>query len=106
MILKLMCIWLVFIQYYNFPVCLELRMYYVPLTWCEQELLKYKAHFEALPRAPCSLRLFALKVISQRYSRRFYWPVNQIIKSTTQRLQVHRIYLGTAYVRHKGMCCY
>ena len=31
-------------------------MNYTPLTWYEQEYLIYKAHFEALPRAPCSLR--------------------------------------------------
>jgi hypothetical protein len=31
-------------------------MNYKPLTWYEQEYLIYKAHFEALPRAPCSLR--------------------------------------------------
>jgi len=33
-----------------------------PLSWYEQEYLSYKAHFEALPRAPYSLRLFALEV--------------------------------------------
>jgi hypothetical protein len=37
-------------------------MNYAPLTWYEQEYLTYKTHFEALPIAPCSLRLFALKV--------------------------------------------
>jgi hypothetical protein len=37
-------------------------MNYAPLTWYEQEYLTYKAHFEALLRAPRSLRLFALKV--------------------------------------------
>jgi len=42
-------------------------MNYAPLTWYEQEYLTCKAHFEALPRAPCSLRLVSLKVYSQRY---------------------------------------
>jgi len=51
----------------HFPVCLELRMNYTPLTWYEQEHLRYKTHFEALPRAPFSLHLFELKVLSQRY---------------------------------------
>ena len=41
-------------------------MNYTPLTWYEQEYLRYKAHFEVLSRAPCSLRLFALKVKSQK----------------------------------------
>jgi len=41
-------------------------MNYAPLTWYEQEYLRYKAHFEALPIAQCSLRLFALEVWSQR----------------------------------------
>jgi hypothetical protein len=45
----------------HFLVCLELRMNYALLTWYEQEYLRYKAHFEALPRAPCSLRLVSLK---------------------------------------------
>jgi len=38
-------------------------MNYAPLTWYKQEYLRCKAHYEALPRAPCSLRLFALKVL-------------------------------------------
>jgi hypothetical protein len=42
--------------------CLELRMNYAPLTWYEQEYQRYKAHFEALPIAPCSLLLFSLNV--------------------------------------------
>jgi len=37
-------------------------MNYAPLTWYEQKYLRYKAHFDALPRTPCSLHLFALKV--------------------------------------------
>jgi len=37
-------------------------MNYAPLTWYEQEYLRYKAHFEALPIAPFSLRLVSLKV--------------------------------------------
>jgi len=37
-----------------------------PLTWYEQEYLRCKAHFEALPIAPCSLRLVSLKVWSQK----------------------------------------
>jgi len=37
-------------------------MNYAPLTWYEQEYMRYKAHFEALPKAPCSLRPYALKV--------------------------------------------
>ena len=41
----------------HFPVCLELRMNYTPLTWYEQEYLRCNAHFEVLPRAPFSLRL-------------------------------------------------
>jgi len=42
-------------------------MNYTPLARCEQEYRRYKAHFEALPRAPCSVCLFALKVESQSY---------------------------------------
>jgi hypothetical protein len=38
-------------------------MNYTPLTWYEQEYLRYKAHFEALISIPCSLRLSALKVM-------------------------------------------
>ena len=53
----------------RFPFCLQLLMNYTPLGWCEQEYRRYKAHFEALPRAPCSLCLFALKVESHSY-----WP--------------------------------
>ena len=81
----------------HFPFCLELWMNYAPLTWYEQEYLRYKAHFEALPRAPCSLRLLALKVGSQRYSRQSYRPIHQFIKSLTQHFQVHRVHLATAY---------
>jgi hypothetical protein len=42
-----------------FPFCLELQMNYALLTWYEQEYLKYKAHSEAMPRVPCSMRSFA-----------------------------------------------
>jgi hypothetical protein len=45
----------------------ELWMYHTPLTWYEREYLSYKIHFEALPRAPCPLRLFASKVKTPRY---------------------------------------
>ena len=37
------------------------------LAWYEQEYLRYKAHFDALPKALRFLRLFAMKVVSQRY---------------------------------------
>jgi len=40
----------------------QLWMNYKPLTWYEQEYLRFKAHFEALSTARCSLHLFALKV--------------------------------------------
>jgi hypothetical protein len=82
----------------HFPVCLELRLNYTPLTWYEQEFRRCKAHFETLPRATCFLRLFALKVGSQRYTHGSYRPVHQLTKSITQRLQVHRVHLATAYV--------
>jgi hypothetical protein len=55
-------------------------MNYAPLTWYEQECLSSKAHFEALPRARCSLRLFRLKVWSQICSREFHRPVHQLTK--------------------------
>jgi hypothetical protein len=70
-------------------------MNYTPLTWYEQEYLRYKAHSEALP---WSLRLFTLKVGSQRYSRRSYRPVHQFIKTITQCFQVQIVHLATAYV--------
>jgi len=41
-------------------------MYHTPLTWEGQESLGYKAHLEALPGALWLLRLFGLKVGSQR----------------------------------------
>jgi len=44
----------------HFPFYLELWMYHIPLTWCEQENLGYKAHVEALPRALWFLLLFTL----------------------------------------------
>jgi len=75
-------------------------MNYTPLNWCEQEYLKYKAHFEVLPRAPCSLRLFALKVKSHKIlpvgptGRSVY----ELTKLITQRLQVHGVHLAAAYV--------
>jgi len=34
-------------------------MNYAPLTWYEQEYLRCKAYFEALPIVPCSLILVA-----------------------------------------------
>jgi hypothetical protein len=46
----------------HFPFCLELWMNYISLTCYEHEYLRCELHFEALPRAPCSLCLFALKV--------------------------------------------
>ena len=42
-------------------------MNYEPLSWYEQEYLRCKAHFEALPKATFSLRPASLKVSSQRY---------------------------------------
>lgn len=47
-----------------FSFCPELWINCTPLIWYEQKYLKYKAHFEALLRTPCSLRLSALKVMS------------------------------------------
>jgi hypothetical protein len=51
----------------HFPFSLELWMYHAPLTWCEQESLGHKAHFEVLPRALWFLHLFTLYVRSQRH---------------------------------------
>jgi hypothetical protein len=39
-------------------------MNYAPLTWYEQEYLRSRAHFEALPIAPCSLRKGDVRVES------------------------------------------
>jgi hypothetical protein len=76
-----------------FPVCLELRINYTPLTVYEQEYLSYKAYFDILPRTPYYLRLFALKVKLQIYFCGSYRPVHEFIKYITLRLQVHRVRL-------------
>jgi len=73
-------------------------MNYKPLTCYEQEYLSSKARFEALPRALSSLRLFALKVASQRYPRGSYRPVHQFIKYIIQPSQIFEVHLSTAYV--------
>jgi len=69
-----------------------------PLTWYEQEYLRYKAHFEVLPRAPCSLRLFALKVWSPRYCLSAIQAGTPVHKTHNSALTVHRVHLATAYV--------
>jgi len=71
-------------------------MNYTPLTWYEQEYLRYKAHFETLPRAPCSLR--PVWFHHKATACRSYRPVHQFIKLTAQCFQVHRVHLATAYV--------
>jgi hypothetical protein len=90
------------INYYNtfqtFSFCLELWMNYAPLTWYEQEYLRCKAHFEALPIAPCSLRLFALNVWSQRYCLSAIQAGIPAHKTHSSALTVHRVHLATAYV--------
>jgi len=50
-----------------------------------------------LAQSTVVLHLLALNVGSQRYSCRSHRPVHQFIKSVTQRFQVHRIHLPTAY---------
>jgi hypothetical protein len=54
-------------------------MNYEPLTWYEQEYLRYKAHFDALPREPCSLRLFTLKFLSKFISSPKILNANQML---------------------------
>jgi len=73
-------------------------MNYAPLTWYEQEYLRYKAHFEALPIAPCSLRLVSLKVLSQRYSLSVIQAGTPVHKTHNSALTFHSVHLATAYV--------
>jgi hypothetical protein len=73
-------------------------MNYAPLTWYEQEYLTYKAHFEALPIAPCSLHLESLKVLSQRYCLSVIQAGTPVHKTHSAALTVHRVHLATAYV--------
>ena len=76
-------------------------MNYAPLTWYEQEYLTYKAHFEALPRTPCSLCLFALKVLSPRYCLWVIQASTPVHKTHNSALTVHRVHLATAHVALK-----
>jgi hypothetical protein len=78
--------------------CLELWMNYAPLTRYEQEYLTYKAHFEALPIGPCSLRLVSLKVWSQRSCLSVIQAGTPVHKTHSSALTVHRVHLATAYV--------
>jgi len=73
-------------------------MNYAPLTWYEQECLRCKAHFEALPIAPCSLRPVSLKVWSQRYCLSVIQAGTPVHKTHSSALTVHRVRLATAYV--------
>jgi hypothetical protein len=73
-------------------------MNYVPLTWYEQEYLRCKAHFEALPIAPCSLLLVSLKVSSQIYCLSVLQAGTPVHKTHSSALTVHRVHLATAYV--------
>jgi hypothetical protein len=63
-----------------------------------QEYLRCKAHFEAFPRAPCSLCLFALEVWSQRYWLSVIQAGTPVHKTQNSALTVHRVHLATAYV--------
>jgi hypothetical protein len=72
-------------------------MNYAPLTWYEQEYLTCKAHLEATPRAPRSLRLPASKVFHEDIVRLSYRSVHEITKLITQRFQVYKVNLATAY---------
>ena len=65
-------------------------MNYAPLTWYEQEYLRCKANFEALPRAPWSLRLFALKVLSQRERTIWSLPKLLLLKQSESSVKIHR----------------
>jgi len=81
-------------------------MNFVPLIWYEQEYLRYEAHFEVLPRTLSSLRLFALKVGSQRYCLSVIQagtPVHKIHNST---ITSSLISFSNSICRPKGMCCY
>jgi len=51
-------------------------MNYAPLTWYEQEYLRCKAHFAALPIAPFPLRPVSLKFWSKHTACRSYRPVH------------------------------
>jgi len=73
-------------------------MNYAPLTWYKQEYLRYKAYFETLPTAPCSLSLFALKVWSPRYCLSVIQAGTPVHKTHNSPLTVHSVHLATAYV--------
>jgi len=73
-------------------------MNYAPLTWYEQEYLRYKAHFEALPRAQFSLLPVSLKVWSQRYCMSVIQAGTPVHKTYNSALIVRRVHLATAYI--------
>ena len=73
-------------------------MNYAPLGWYEQEYLRCKSHFEALPRAPWSLRLFALKVSSPRCCLSVIQAGTPVHKTHNSAITIHRVHLATAYV--------
>jgi len=73
-------------------------MNYAPLTWYEQEYLRCKAHFDALLRAPFSLRPVSLKVGSQRCCLSVIQASTPVHKTQSSALTVHRVHLATAYV--------
>jgi len=79
-------------------------MNYAPFNWYEQECLRCKAHFEALPRAPYSLRPVSLKVWSQRYCLSVIQAGTPVHKTQSSVLTVHRVRLATAYVGLVGYC--
>jgi hypothetical protein len=81
-------------------------MNYAPLTWYKQEYLRYKAHFEALPRAPCSLRLFALKVLSLRYCLSVIQAGTPVNKTRNSAITSSLSLFNNSECKPKGMCCY
>ena len=69
----------------SFSLLSEFWMRYIPLTWYEQEYLRYKAHFESLPRALCFYVSSRRRLDHKDTACRSYKSVYLFIKSITQR---------------------
>jgi len=93
-------------KYFSFSFRLELGINYAPLTWYEQKYLRYKTHFEALPIAPCSLRLVSLKVLSPRYCLSVIQAGVRVHKTHNSAITVSLSSFSKSIYRHKEMCCY
>jgi hypothetical protein len=79
-------------------------MNYAQFTWYKQEYLMYKAHFEALPIAPFSLRLVS-KVFHKDVGYPSYRPVYVFIKHKSA-ITSSLISFSNSIYRCKEMCCF